>query len=77
MLVCPFAAVVAGRNQGGDAGGHRSACLIVYDFEAYARTEGHPDFHTWVGTENYEMRVAPDLTWIDQKILDVVQRGGA
>ena len=47
------------------------------DLEAFARTEGHPDFATWVGTENYEMRVAPDLTWIDQRILDVVTRGGA
>jgi len=47
------------------------------DLERFAQTEGHPDFHTWVGTENYEMRVAPDLTWIDQKILDIVSRGGA
>jgi uncharacterized Ntn-hydrolase superfamily protein len=45
--------------------------------EEFARTEGHPDFTTWVGTENYEMRVAPDVSWIDQKILDIVQRGGA
>ena len=36
-----------------------------------------PTSPTWVGTENYEMRVAPDLSWIDQRILDVVQRGGA
>jgi len=47
------------------------------ELEEFARTEGHPDFATWVGTENYEMRVAEDLSWIDQKILDVVQRGGA
>ena len=46
------------------------------DLEAFARTEGHPDFATWVGTENYEMRVAPDLAWIDQRILDIVSRGG-
>lgn len=39
-----LAAVVAGRAQGGDAGGHRSACLIVYDFEAYARTDLRIDF---------------------------------
>ena len=31
------------------------------------------DFHAWVGTENYEMRVAPDLAWIDQRILDIVR----
>ena len=44
--------------------------------EEFARTEGHPDFATWVGSENYEMRVADDLTWIDQQVLDIVQRGG-
>ncbi len=44
--------------------------------EEFARTEGHPDFATWVGSENYEMRVADDLSWIDQKVLDIVQRGG-
>ncbi len=47
------------------------------ELDEFARTEGHPDFTTWVGTENYEMRVAPDVSWIDQKILDIVQRGGA
>ena len=31
------------------------------------------DFQAWVGTENYEMRVAHDLSWIDQKILDIVR----
>jgi uncharacterized Ntn-hydrolase superfamily protein len=45
--------------------------------EEFARTEGHPDFATWVGSENYEMRVAEDLTWVDQQVLDIVQRGGA
>jgi len=47
------------------------------ELEEFARTEGHPDFTTWVGSENYEMRVASDVSWIDQRILDVVQRGGA
>ncbi|MCY7396728.1 MAG: DUF1028 domain-containing protein [Nocardioides sp.] len=51
--------------------------LMREDLERFARDEGHPDFHTWVGTENYEMRVAPDLEWIDQRILDIVLRGGA
>ncbi len=39
-----MAVVVAGRDQGGDAGGHRSAALIVYDCEAYARTDLRIDF---------------------------------
>jgi uncharacterized Ntn-hydrolase superfamily protein len=47
------------------------------ELEEFARTEGQPDFATWVGSENYEMRVADDLTWIDQQILDIVHRGGA
>jgi uncharacterized Ntn-hydrolase superfamily protein len=29
-----LAAVVAGRDQGGDAGGHRSACILVHSTEA-------------------------------------------
>lgn len=47
------------------------------DLERFATTEGAPDFTTWVGMNNYEMRVADDLTWIDQRILDIVSRGGA
>ena len=39
-----LACVVAGRDQGGDAGGHRSACLIVYESETYARTDLRIDF---------------------------------
>ncbi|KRB75987.1 fimbrial assembly protein FimA [Nocardioides sp. Root190] len=46
------------------------------ELETFAAGAGHRDFHSWVGTENYEMRVAPDLSWIDQRILDVV-RGDA
>ena len=43
------------------------------ELEAFARAQGHPDFTTWVGTENYEMRVSADLEWIDQQILDIVR----
>ena len=43
------------------------------ELEAFAQAHGHRDFQAWVGTENYEMRVAPDLSWIDQKILDIVR----
>jgi uncharacterized Ntn-hydrolase superfamily protein len=39
-----LAAVVAGRKQGGDLGGHRSAAMLVYDTEAYARTDLRVDF---------------------------------
>ena len=43
------------------------------ELEAFARAQGHPDFATWVGTENYEMRVADDLAWIDQQVLAIVR----
>ncbi len=43
------------------------------ELEAFAQAQGARDFQAWVGTENYEMRVSPDLAWIDQKILDIVR----
>jgi uncharacterized Ntn-hydrolase superfamily protein len=43
------------------------------ELQAFARDAGHPDFNAWVGTENYEMRVSPDLAWIDQRVLDIVR----
>ncbi len=39
-----YAAVLAGRNQGGDLGGHRSACILVYDTESYPRSDLRIDF---------------------------------
>lgn len=36
--------IIAGRNAGGDQGGHRSACLLVYDTEPYGRTDLRVDF---------------------------------
>jgi uncharacterized Ntn-hydrolase superfamily protein len=43
------------------------------EIEAKAIALGARDFHSWVGTENYEMRVAPDGSWIDQKVLDILR----
>jgi uncharacterized Ntn-hydrolase superfamily protein len=43
------------------------------ELEAFAHAQGQPDFATWVGTNNYEMRVADDLEWIDQQVLDLVR----
>ena len=43
------------------------------ELEAFAEAHGHRDFQAWVGTENYEMRVAPDLAWVDQQVLDIVR----
>ena len=46
---------------------------IERELQEFAAAGGYRDFHAWVGTENYEMRVAPDLSWIDRRILDVVR----
>jgi uncharacterized Ntn-hydrolase superfamily protein len=39
----------------------------------FAVRRGHRDFAAWVGTENYEMRVDPQLAWIDERVLEVVR----
>jgi len=46
---------------------------IAAELEGFAQARGVHDFHAWVGAENYEMRVAPDLAWIDRRILDIVR----
>ena len=43
------------------------------ELEGLARDAGAQDFHAWVGTENYEMRVAPDGSWIDEKVLAIIR----
>jgi len=43
------------------------------ELEAYAAAQGATGFLAWVATENYEMRVAEDLSWIDRRILDIVR----
>jgi uncharacterized Ntn-hydrolase superfamily protein len=34
---------------------------------------GSRDFLSWVGTENYEMRVADDASWIDVRVLAILR----
>ncbi|QZY27992.1 DUF1028 domain-containing protein [Nocardioides coralli] len=46
---------------------------LAAELAAFAEARGHRDFHAWVGTENYEMRVDPELAWIDERILAVVR----
>jgi uncharacterized Ntn-hydrolase superfamily protein len=46
---------------------------LEQELAAFAEAHGQRDFQAWVGTENYEMRVAPDLSWIDRKVLDIVR----
>ncbi|WP_395694749.1 DUF1028 domain-containing protein [Nocardioides sp.] len=51
---------------------------LAAELEGLAQAAGARDFQAWVGTENYEMRVAPDGTWVDQQVLDIIRgtRGG-
>ena len=50
---------------------------LAEELQSFARAQGARDFSAWVGAENYEMRVAADLSWIDQQILDVVRSTGS
>jgi uncharacterized Ntn-hydrolase superfamily protein len=38
-----------------------------------ARALGHDSFDAWVGTENYEMRVAEDGAWVDRRVLEIIR----
>lgn len=47
------------------------------ELEDRARKLGHRDFDTWVGTENYEMRVSTageDPRWVDEKVLQILRQ---
>jgi len=46
---------------------------LLEELEALATAAGHRDFAAWVGTENYEMRVAADSSWIDVRILEIIR----
>ena len=43
------------------------------ELEHRALALGHRDFTAWVGSENYEMRVADDVTWIDVRVLGIIR----
>jgi uncharacterized Ntn-hydrolase superfamily protein len=46
---------------------------LLAELDGLARGRGRADFAAWVGAENYEMRVAEDLTWIDVRVLAIVR----
>src|SRR3954463_13592105 len=50
---------------------------LAAELDERARDAGHRDLHDWVGTENYEMRVAEDGSWIDEKVLERLRQTGA
>ncbi len=41
------------------------------ELEERAHALGHPDFDSWVGTENFEMRAGDD--WVDRRVLAVLR----
>src|SRR4051794_40430852 len=43
------------------------------ELDDLARAAGARDFAAWVGTENYEMRVATDGSWVDVRVLEVIR----
>ena len=46
---------------------------IERELQDFATAAGHHDFAAWVGTENYEMRVDPQLAWVDERVLAIVR----
>ena len=50
---------------------------LAEELEAFATARGHRDFRSWVGNENYEMRVDPDLAWVDEVVLEIVRTTAA
>jgi uncharacterized Ntn-hydrolase superfamily protein len=50
---------------------------LAAELDQLAHEAGHADLQAWVGTENYEMRVAEDGSWIDRKVLALLREKGA
>jgi uncharacterized Ntn-hydrolase superfamily protein len=50
---------------------------LAAELDELARAAGHADLQAWAGTENYEMRVAEDGSWIDRKVLEILRRGNS
>ncbi|HET6167157.1 MAG TPA: DUF1028 domain-containing protein [Marmoricola sp.] len=50
---------------------------LAAELDDLARAAGHGDLAAWVGTENYEMRVAEDGSWIDRQVLDLLRAHGS
>ena len=46
------------------------------EIEHLVHERGFADLNSWVGTENYEMRVDPNGEWIDEKVLEILRSAG-
>ena len=53
----------------------RMSAELGTELDERARALGHDTFADWVGTENYEMRVAADLSWVDRRVLEIIRTG--
>jgi uncharacterized Ntn-hydrolase superfamily protein len=49
---------------------------LAEETSALVRAVGHDDLMEWVGSENYEMRVAPSGSWIDRRVLAILRATG-
>lgn len=49
---------------------------LAAELQQRASALGHADFAAWVGTENYEMRVADDVSWVDRRVLELLRAAG-
>ncbi|WP_310962939.1 DUF1028 domain-containing protein [Nocardioides terrisoli] len=49
---------------------------LAEELERRSREAGHADFLAWVGSENYEMRVAEDGSWVDERVLRILRGEG-
>jgi uncharacterized Ntn-hydrolase superfamily protein len=47
---------------------------LASELDERARAAGSADFAAWIGTNNYEMRAAADLAWVDRKVGDIIRR---
>jgi uncharacterized Ntn-hydrolase superfamily protein len=46
---------------------------LLAEIEHLVHERGFADLNSWVGTENYEMRVDPNGEWIDEKVLEILR----
>jgi uncharacterized Ntn-hydrolase superfamily protein len=46
---------------------------LLRELDQRAVAAGSRDFQAWVGTENYEMRVAEDGSWVDERVLAILR----
>ncbi|MGI8760028.1 MAG: DUF1028 domain-containing protein [Jatrophihabitantaceae bacterium] len=47
---------------------------LAAELDQRACAAGHADLAAWAGTNNYEMRVATDGSWIDCRVLEIIRR---